>query len=383
MIYVSDISSVSIQHEQFNKSFLELLQSTYSDEKITFLAEEEHLKILQASLHGIDFKSISVYNRRGGVREFIRAYKQFRRLNDLVRLAEQGKGSKLFILLIHPFAHFLFKVFGNTDFPIYIVAHGELESLKFNKHFLNKIWGVFQKYTLSRTSKSISYIILGKSIYRNLVEVLPSFASQNVIVLDHPYPFTVPPKVDKRSSPVVFSTLGVATRAKNTHYFFQLAKAAAALHLNYKFNVCGRVYPNMQKFLNEYVNYRQGFGPLSREELDKLTLESHFTVFYYENSDYSLCSSGSFWDSINAEIPLLYVRNDYFDYYASIAGPIGIPFNSPEDLNSYLLTEFKEEIINSELYGQYVANIQRFKNEYMANKNLQRQLSSVIGPSKM
>ncbi|WP_031526311.1 hypothetical protein [Dyadobacter crusticola] len=383
MIYVSDISSVSIQHEQFNKSFLNLLQNTFPDEDITFFAEEDHLRIVRAGVQGINFNPISVYNRRGGFKEFIRAYKQFKKLNELIYLAKQNNASRLLILLIHPFAQFLFKIFGAKNFPIYIVAHGELESLKFNKHFVNKIWGTFQKHTLSRISKNISYIILGKSIYRNLVEVLPAFASQTVIILDHPYPFTVPAKVHKSSSPVVFSTLGVATKAKNSHYFFQLAKEAQVLNRRYKFNICGRVYPNMQAFLNEYVNYRADFGPLSREELDKLTQESHFTVFYYENSDYSLCSSGSFWDSINAEIPMLYVKNDYFDYYASIAGPIGIPFNSPQELNSYLLTEFKEEIIDSEAYRQYISNIQRFKNEYMSSENLTRQLKNVINPGKI
>ncbi|WP_439558756.1 hypothetical protein [Dyadobacter sp.] len=381
MIYVSDITSVAFRHEQFNKSFLDLLTKTYPSEPIVFLGESEHLRVIKEDSSHITYREIPVYDKRGGFKEFIRAYHQFQTLRKLIRLTMQHADARLYILLIHPFAHFLYKLFGDKRAPIYIVMHGELESLKFNKHFLNKIWGFFQKQAFAKKSPNATYIILGKSIYRNLIDVLPSFSSQNAIVLDHPYPFSEPPLIRKDSRPLVLSTLGVATKAKNTHYFFQLAEQAFARSLKYKFNVCGKVYPNMQRFLNEHVNYKPGFGILTREELDRLTLESSFTVFYYENSDYSLCSSGSFWDAINTEIPLLYVHNDYFDYYAGIAGPIGIPFKTPEDLNNYVLNDLDPDIVNSNTYKQFIANIKAFKNGYMSTENLSNQLRHPIIPA--
>ncbi|CAG5069897.1 hypothetical protein DYBT9623_02634 [Dyadobacter sp. CECT 9623] len=378
MIYVADIASVDVQHEQFNKSFLKLLRFTYPTEKIRFMGEVRHIENVKSDTTDADYQQIFVYSKRGGFKEFVRAYSQFKELNKIIRSIDTGDDVRFYVLLIHPFAHFLFKLFGIKGVPVTIVMHGELESLKFNKHFLNKIWGFFQKIALTVKSTNTSYIILGKSIYQNLIKVLPSFLSQKVVVLDHPYPFSDQANIDKQLSPIVFSTLGVATKAKNTHYFFQLAEAATKRGLDHRFNICGRVYKNMDGFLNNYVSYKKDFGSLTREELDKKTAESHVTVFYYENSDYSLCSSGSFWDAVNAEIPMLYVRNDYFDYYSSLVGPLGISFENPEDLNEYILNKVDKSILTGSSYKQFIANIRSLKYEYMAMDRLSRQLKGNV-----
>ncbi|TLV00782.1 hypothetical protein [Dyadobacter luticola] len=378
MIYVTDVASVDVQHEQFNRSFLQLLPIAYPQEQIQFYGEATHIQNLDSDTRNIAFNQIPVYNKRGGLKEFIRAYHQFKALSKVIQLARKNRAKLVVVLLIHPLAHFLFKLFGSKKVAVSIVMHGELESVKFNKHFLNKIWGFFQKIALTKVSPNVSYIILGQSIYKNLINVLPEFSKQSAVVLDHPYPFTSQTKSEKDFNFLTFATLGVATKAKNTHYFFNLAEESNKKGLPYKFNICGRVYKNMLPYLNAFVNYKKDFGSFTRKELDSLIRESHFTVFYYENSDYSLCASGSFWDTVNAEIPLLFVRNDYFNFYTSIAGQVGYSFETPEELNAFILNADKDELIKGDDYPMFVANIRKLKYEYMGAENLAYQLKSLI-----
>lgn len=373
MIYVADIASVGIQHEQFNASFIHLLQKENSEQSITFFADATHIEHLQNKTGDIKFEKINIYNQRGGFKEFIRAYRQYKSLKDIIRRLEVTTEKHLFVLLIHPFAHFLFKTFFKSGIRVSLVMHGELESLKFNKHLLNKIWGWFLKRALQIYKTGVSYIILGESIYENLIKVLPEFSSQTSIVIDHPYPFTNRIERNITHEQIVFSSIGVATIHKYTQYLFEVAEQVIKNEIgkNCKFNVCGRVYKDMEGHLNNYVHYKKDFGYYIREELDNMLDESSFAVFYYDNSNYSLCASGAFWDAIDAELPFLYVHNDYFDHYSNIIGGIGMVFDTPVKLNGYIM-EVARNGINVEEYKRYKLNVRKLKftnNETVTSKN--------------
>jgi hypothetical protein len=362
MIYVADIASVGIQHEQFNASFIHLLQKENPKDSITFFADPAHIEYQREKITNVEFEELDIYNQRGGGKEFIRAYFQYKLLKNIARNLESRSEKHLFVLLIHPFAHFLFKRFFRSNVTFTLVMHGELESLKFNKHFLNKIWGWFLKRAMQIHKNNVSYIILGESIYQNLIKVLPDFSNQASIVIDHPYPFT--PVIEKEitNNKIVFSSIGVATIHKYTQYLFEVAEQIMKTNLgkNCKFNICGRVYRDMERYLNNYVHYKKDFGYYTREELDTLLDESSFAVFYYDNTNYSLCASGAFWDAVNAELPFLYVHNDYFDYYANIVGGIGMVFDTPAELNSYIM-EVAEYGIDVAEYQRHQSNIKKLK----------------------
>ncbi|MCE6990963.1 hypothetical protein [Dyadobacter sp. CY323] len=377
MIYIVDVASAESQHEQFNISFVELLKLKYINDSLTFFCDPSHRSALQNRLSNIQFSDATIYKKRGGINEFIRAYLQFRHLSKIVQQAKKQNVTQMYILLLHPFAHFLFKQFHTDQLNVRIVIHGELESVKFNKHFLNKIWGFFQTRALTIVKPNVQYILLGNSIYNNLMEVMPSFSQQSCIIMDHPYPFEPRKTVLPENNPIVFSSLGVATLSKNTQYLFKIASEASELGYGEvcKFNICGRVLKNMEDHLNGHVTYKEDFKILTREESNELINESSFAVFYYENAHYSLCPSGAFWDAVNAEIPLLYVRNDYFDYYAEIAGGIGVPFEDPESLNRYILSVIKSRALGEDYY-KYVDNIRKLKYELMSSEKLLHQLST-------
>ncbi|MEO6287385.1 MAG: hypothetical protein ABIN80_12145 [Dyadobacter sp.] len=376
MIYVADVSSTGSQHEQFNSAFIHILNSTTGQNSTTFFTDETHGAVVQKNGAGLKLENITIYNKRGGIKEFVRAYFQYKNLVEILKkVRKENNPGTLYVLLIHPFAHFLFKQFGSAGPDIAFVLHGELESIKFNKHFVNKIWGWFLKKALTKKRADVKYIILGESIYRNLVKVLPVFLSQPSIILDHPYPFTTNPAKSKVSSKIVFSSFGVATVSKNTQYIFDVALKIQQLNLLHlcKFNIIGQVYKNMTPYLNDAVDYKKNFAQFTRVELNPLMSESDFAVFYYDNANYSLCASGAFWDAINAEVPLLYVHNDYFDHYAAIVGDIGVAFDNPIELNEFIISIVKNSNIGNE-YSHFLENIRSLKYDYMKRENLLKQL---------
>lgn len=377
MIYVSDSLSIGTQHEQFNSSFLTLLRQIEPD--ITFYADKRHNEIIQSKVPGLVLENIELYSKRGGVKEFIRAYHQFRLTKKIIKAAEANGVSKFIILLIHPLAHYLLRKFAHTNINIFIATHGELESLKGNKRFFNKIWGYFLKRSLLSQRLKIQYIILGDSIYKNLIEVLPDFKKQKKVVIDHPYPFQEIKRDYATNQSITFSSLGVATLAKNSQYIFSLAERMSEMvdAAKYHFYVCGMVYKNMEKYFNEWVVYKKSLTPLSRSEVDQILSSTDFALLYYDNTHYSMCSSGSFWDAINAEIPLLYVRNDYIDYYSSLVGGIGRRFESPEQLNDYIATSGREKLFDTQYY-QFIDNIRKLKYQHMSYSNLVKQLSETF-----
>lgn len=381
MIYAADIASTRSQHEQINISLLELLRHVVRNEEIMFISDKSHSEIIQNKVENLTFDHIEIYKGRGGLREFIRGYHQFKSLVKVADAAKRNNASHLYVFLIHPFAHFLFKLLAKEpSIKVSIILHGELEAVKFNKHLVNKVWGFFLKQALTKYDPNINYILLGKSIYSNLLKVVPAFSKQKCTIMDHPYPFSLQKEKNRHNNQLTFSSIGVSTLAKNSQYLFKVAQQATDLGLNAycKFNVCGRVYKNMVGYLNDSVNYKKDFAAFSREELNSLISESDYCIFYYENKHYSLCASGAFWDSINAEVPILYVHNDYFDYYTALVGDLGKAFQTPDELNDYIISLVQNRGEQDPRYFEYIENMKTLKYEYMKEENLLKQLKESL-----
>jgi len=376
MIFATDFNSIGVQHEQFNISFLEILRLVYPDEPITFSGDESHINVIERGVPSgsrISFSKAAVYQQRGGFKEFIKAFKEYRLLKEMLRTAEAGHSAIIFIFLINPFTHFLLKQFNAINTPVYIVCHGELETLKFNKTKLNKIWGMFLLKALKKIRSNVRYIILGESIYQNLIPIFPSIEKMRPVVIDHPYPFRNNdlPLKSKEEPSWTFALVGVVTIHKYSQYFYKIAREMkeGGGHENVQFLACGKVYADMAAYLNEFVISKEIGASYKRSELDERVRSSDFVVFYYDNTNYSLCSSGAFWDAVNAGKPILFVSNDYFRYYSDIVGEIGIEFNNAEELNNYI-KDICDKGFDREKYNFFVRNISTLKSQYITNERI-------------
>lgn len=382
MICIIDPSSIGVQHEQFNASFIQLLIYHEKEENFVIFAEASHVVYLKSKLVGhssrISYRPMRLYEERGGLKEFVRAYRQYKLVTKILSESKDWPVKRAYVLLLQPLAHFLLKRWGNPPFPLNVVMHGELESIKLNKHFTNRVWGYFLRKALSNRLDGLEYIVLGKPILSNIYKYLPKFDSK-VILIDHPYPFSSreePIRLLGRPhrDPISLALFGVATIYKSSQFFFEIAQQVSqSVKPNITFKVLGRVYQDMKAYLNNAVSYKRINQSYTREELEQEMPNIHFSVFYYNNDDHSLCPSGSFWDSIDAEVPMLYVKNDYFDYYASLVGPLGMVFDNPQSLNTFIM-EMNTKGIDITAYEFFVRNIRLLKYDRMTIPSISNQL---------
>lgn len=385
MIICIDPVSKNVQHEQFNISFIKLIQTAFPLEEIEFVGNSSHIENLKSRIFSneIRFRIFErLFNGKiNNVNKIIQSIVEYRLLcGELEKALSNKDVNAVFILLINPLTHLLLKRNKNIKKSAIIILHGELESLKFNKTLLNKVWGYFLLKALKSKNKLYKHLILGQSIFENLVKIVPELKRYRQIVIDHPYPFSYKESIKYNSGGgLLFSICGVATIHKNSHFFFEVAKEVAAIskNKNIDFQVCGQVYADMNPFLNNSVQYKPVGQLLSREELIKMNRESDFFVFYYNNDNYSMCSSGAFWDAIDAEKPLLYLHNDYLDYYCNMVGPIGYVFSDIELLNKFIMS-FSFSEVNVNEYDYFVSNIRTLKNRNMTTLNLSKKLKEQL-----
>lgn len=64
---------------------------------------------------------------------------------------------------------------------------------------------------------------------------------------------------------------------------------------------------------------------LSLEEYQRRLQEAHYAVWTGDPSTYRLRASATFLDAISLGKPLIYIKNDFIDYYNTHRGPFGLP----------------------------------------------------------
>ncbi len=71
----------------------------------------------------------------------------------------------------------------------------------------------------------------------------------------------------------------------------------------------------------------------NREEFEKILDSFDALVFFYLRTGYKLMASGAIFDAIELGIPIIAVRNDYFEHLFRLHGPLGYLY---DDLPSML-----------------------------------------------
>ena len=82
-----------------------------------------------------------------------------------------------------------------------------------------------------------------------------------------------------------------------------------------------RRYPDIDKYMNITFNEKD-FIP--RHEYEKLAEDIDYFLNFYDSSQYKLSCSGSIIEAIMHRKPVIYIGNECYDSFNSLAGPIGI-----------------------------------------------------------
>jgi hypothetical protein len=249
-----------------------------------------------------------------------------------------------------PVLNVLNKILGKK---IVIICHGELE-------FLNKSWiespgplaKIIRKNVISfflkknvTIAKKLIFVVLGKGILSNLKNILSPNIIKYIYAIDHPFIFDRCNYASKPQSKLRLGTVGVVSKTKNINQFIYIARLflSEVKAEKISFSVAGTVYYKKEELLDAYIDipdWHDGF--MDRAALDRRIQSLDYILFFYHSKMYKYLASGAVLDAINAEKPILALRNDYFEYLFSRFGHFGYLVDSIDDMEKLI-----REIITS------------------------------------
>ncbi|MDR1129677.1 MAG: hypothetical protein LBK96_01670 [Prevotellaceae bacterium] len=362
MIVVLELNQTGKSHVPVNSAFLKVIEG-FPGNKLCFFSEREHSR----SVRQFPGNDVNVeYHPFTQIKDFrlfpVREIISFLKLIQVLFFVRMKGVKLLFITSISPPSHFVLKLL----FPLFkcravVTLHGELEFLRENKKGFWKCWGKILKASLCfGNSGDLKYLVLGEIIRNNLLQTV-KLNPDSVLSIDHPFIYSDIKNKTLDERHLRLGSVGVASLHKKSYRIFQLAEdfKEEIAGGRIRFEIVGRVLPNMHSHVNEYVDYSSENDLIDRDSFEDRAANLDYLLFFYDNDFYRLCSSGAFFDAVNFEKPVLAIKNDFFCYYFNRLGNIGYLFDSETELSLKV-----KELLNDfpvEEYNRQAGNLKKAK----------------------
>ncbi len=320
MIFVADFFMTFGQHAPFNAAFLAVLSEAYPSERIVFFADPGHIQQLgklynfpdQVHFEPVKVDANTHHSKSAWLKKF---WNEFRLLNSLFRKADQYKPNKIFFCFLSPVAQYVLSR-RKLAFETSIVLHGlDVLNEGSSKPLVQQLFAGLIKRAFKKKQPNKYYVVLEQNIKTYLMN-RGFLKSEELLLIHHPYIFENMDGKRFSGEPIVFAHLGVARLSKKSDLFFRLAdyfRAEVEAGV-FEFRLVGSLLPEMTSFINPWVRiYEENGKYLSQELYSSLCREAHYAVFCYPEDAYTLSSSGAILDALKYNLPVLAVRNSYFE----------------------------------------------------------------------
>lgn len=332
-------------HEQFNAALLLMLSSIYTETKY-YSGLENRLSIQslckEKELKHISFSSLWILGGSGKISLILRYI--FSLFYNCFFLLTSSKNDVLIFNYNNAFAlasiNFLNKFLGKK---VLIFCHGELELLVDQTNeggILHKLLTYFLRgFFLSpktKLSSGLYFAVTGESILFNLSKILDSKMMTHFISSDHAYIFCRDTKdtfADERK--LSLGWIGVFNTFKGGDNLLLIANGIDLKHSSQiRLSITGRVYYDVNLLIEKGINLplNNGVGMLSRDEFNKCISTLDYVLFLYPVDTYAFTASGAIMDAIDMRIPILALKNDYFNYIFNKYGNIGYLADTVDEL---------------------------------------------------
>lgn len=259
---------------------------------------------------------------------------------------------------------FLSKLIFSSKEEIYFFLHG-LDKLEQKDKEMYKYLKFLFKFRNNKEKHK--YIVLGKNIRENLVEIFPEMKEQ-IFYIDHPYSFEKEYEYKNLNANFNLGTVGITSLEKgleNTFYFIE------KLEEKYNFKHIGKSIDKIPIKFERYFPYRNDL--LEKEKFEKEILKLDYILILYPKDSYKLTASGVYFDCIKYNKPLLGLRNEYFEYMFKKYGEIGKLFDSLEEIIVYISQDKQILDLDYNIFHENMKNIKK-----VLNKHVENQLKKII-----
>lgn len=334
------------EHSSVNAALIDVVSKAYPDEHIVFYGEKEHNALIEARIstdnHKVSFETITLPHRNANID--IRAVFDKAIINDILSIALSHHVKYVIftcttLISIRLLRDKISQGLGNIK--IITVLHGILESILNEKNywFFNKN-NQFKNELLKNNSDALSFLLLGPSIKKQLVELYPQL-SRYCICIDHPYHYN--PEfchTPFKKKVISFGALGVLRKVKGSDKFFKLAKEMSNKKMQYspQFVCVGKVVDKkLRKFIHNDVNVVSPDFALSSEEFERYVKQIDYAVFLHNPDSYRLTASGVLFDALSYGKPIIALDSPFFRYYFDLLGDIGYLCKNYDELKNTLI----------------------------------------------
>jgi hypothetical protein len=376
MLYVVEPQCIGIEHAPFNAGLLATLRAAFPLETITFFAEYAHLAEVQALMPRSLWDSLTVHSLLPPCRSH--ADTSLKRLpmerplmEQLVRNAHGQGCHRMLFTSITAAGIVALKEALNTypGVEAHAVLHGILSTLPVESLSLKKLFtNAFRPVFLMPPHPRLRYLVLGESIRQELTKGLLAHLKDQVDVLDHPFiypPLPETPHDLRAQGELRFCTFGGLHPTKGGPAFFDLARAQQT-HIQQEttsFHVLGHIPDaRLQQRLAEGCVIAQDPPniPMERDTIAALADTMDYAVFCYPPKQYRLRASGALFDAFAYGLPIIALKNPFFEMYWQRFGDIGHLCDTLEDVQ-VALSRLIAQGPDAERYNRQRQNLQALR----------------------
>lgn len=370
-LIISEVSHVGEVHFQVNSCFIEMVSNAYPSKEVVFIAEQNHVKAVKLNLQFSDIPNLEYLPYEGfydekKIKWRSRIIGECRQILKIFKVGALHKNQTFIWTCLFPTGHLFLNILllfkRNTKHII--ILHGELEFLKIKgKRKSEILLGLILKLAFFLSSKQTKYIVLGDNIRKSLKDLLTERILKRIYSILHPYNYFMAEHLSNLSNieKLKIGAIGTQMFSKNSNYIYSLADyfKEDIIQKKIKFLTIGKVLPELNYLETELVTKLHSDSFVSQKEFEYEISKLNFIIFFYDNSAYKLCASGAIFEAIRLGIPIISIKNDYFQWLFNTYGEMGFLCDNLEDIklviNDLKIGGCKERLIS------FKKNIIQFK----------------------
>ncbi len=217
---------------------------------------------------------------------------------------------------------------------IIVFCHSEMEAIASDANkegllsvVLDFLAKNFFKNKNIKISENIFFGVIGDLSKKNLLQILPEKFKGRIISIDHPYLFGNFDSNKKTDIDSKFNigTIGSIHSKKKLYKIINfINKIDLEIRDKLSISINGSFRGDLETvFKNNILLPLNNVKEINRKVFNDAINELDLILFFYSKENYKITASGAIMDSLNLEVPILAIKNEYFNYLFEKYGHFG------------------------------------------------------------